>query len=295
MMNVPSGFLVVQDSPDGKYVPFLVKVRSDDIVWKNNDVAIEYMIKQLCGNNATLVEVKPNSSYRLSVPVTQEIKIGNDSKMYFKNGNNYNVFSLGSTGSFSTYDVDVNGDGTKEKCYFRHREPGEALTTIKANELSSITTIKDTVNCNEFTWTCTINSDGYTVANAKIPVTENFVYNNQNYFYSDFFYQDATTTIGIYKDNINLPIPLLNDGRFNIQMTKYCNVFEYGNAYINTRSSNTNLKLTHDNKSQSFNVVKDFAIELYDPVYRFHTNFEYTLRNSGTYVEISGYIPTIEI
>ena len=63
-VDVPRGFLVVPQE-DGKQVPFLIKVRNDDVIWTKNEL-IEKSVSEITGDEyKEFTLINPGATYRL--------------------------------------------------------------------------------------------------------------------------------------------------------------------------------------------------------------------------------------
>ena len=281
MIDVPRGFISVLDS-NGSYIPFFVKVRSDDIIW--NDNGIQSLVTSL-NDKIDNINVENPTCYSFSYPCINNVFIDN-SNIYFKNSTNYNKLALN---TFTPYNLAINRDGIQYVCYFRNGDANISTT----NTLPHISTIINSFKNPEYTWKCKIDSDGFATLQTSIPITNKVLQNlndeEKYYCYSNFIFNHTN----LESADINLPIPIIYDDNTNIHVSKYSDNDELTNSFIATSFNTTTKIVTNDSQIQRFIIIKKFKIKL-NSINNFSENFEYKYRNCKLYITFKGYIPMIK-
>lgn len=285
MVNVPCGFIAVQDS-DNTYIPFFVKVRSDDIIWNDNNT-LKPLITSLTENKYSIEQMNP-LIYKFSAPVKNKVSI-TDRYIYFKINNKYYRQNLN---LYTSRNIDINRDGINYSSYFRYSGETERTTTPNINDVIA------SFNCTEYIWECRINNDGFVTAHASIPITNKLLYNVPNrekyYCYSKFNIEHTAVYMDyLTLDDIELPIPILYNENLNIQVSKYSDNNEFTNSFISTSFDTLQKTIEYNTKTYDINMINNIKLSL-NGINKFPDDFEYQFRDCMIYITVSGYMPTIK-
>lgn len=289
MINIPRGFLAIPSTDsDGSYIPFFIKVRSEDIVWTGGN--FNKYLNTITNNTLRNIKTINPSIYNIKVPSTQKILIDEDDNIYFIKNDTYYQYSIP---SFKYHSVDMDNDNIDDNSKFIFGTINESQTP------PDVKTIKIRLDNINYTWDCRINQDGFTIVNTFIPVC-NYVINKINdvdnyYCYSVFDYIKSESYMdSLLLNNITLPIPFLPDS-LNIQINKKSNVKEFTNTFTSSTFNRNTLNVNIDNTTHSFSVIDKINVELNGiNKLSYSDSFAYILRNCGVYISISGYIPISE-
>ena len=286
MIDIPRGFLAIPDDENGTYIPFFLKVRSDDIIWNTNNL---HKYIKFIKNGDSDVEIADPTIYKFDIPIMQLILIDDVyNNIYFRKDNKYYKYKID---TLDNYTLDINNDGNSDDCRF-------IFGTVDEVPVPKLSMITDSLKTTNYTWRCRVNPDGYVTAQTFIPFCNYGVQLKDDmyiyYCYSLYDYDSASSFMDFFTlNNIKLPIPILSD-TINIQIDKKSDMKEFTNTFTSSNFKEEEIEIQQGYYPYLFNVVNNINIELNTLNKIPGDSFMHTLRNCGVYINITGYAPIVK-